>query len=190
MLLVQLMFMLAELSLAFEFTAPWWQRTELTSSTVLSFIRKQGLDRLFYECDTHMWRLGDRKIPEGVAVDGGSDWFLVNRRFVDYVVNSQDELVVGMKRFYDYTLLPAEVVYVHTHIMVIISPAIDYFLFHSPFSTPCWRTAPSAGPWWTITCGSPTGTENWDVSASTSTLWTGVAARPTTSSRPTCRAFR
>lgn len=82
----------------------------LTSAAPLSFIRKQGLDRLFYECDTHMWRLGDRKIPEGVAVDGGSDWFLVNRRFVDYVVNSQDELVAGMKRFYAYTLLPAEVV--------------------------------------------------------------------------------
>uniref|UniRef100_A0A665TKK4 Xylosyltransferase 1 n=1 Tax=Echeneis naucrates TaxID=173247 RepID=A0A665TKK4_ECHNA len=64
------------------------------------FIRKQGLDRLFYECDTHMWRLGDRKIPEGIAVDGGSDWFLLNRRFVDYVVNSRDELVSSMKRFY------------------------------------------------------------------------------------------
>ncbi|XP_060946488.1 xylosyltransferase 1-like [Limanda limanda] len=72
------------------------------------FIRKQGLDRLFYECDTHMWRLGDRKIPEGIAVDGGSDWFLLNRRFVDYVVNSRDELVGSMKRFYAYTLLPAE----------------------------------------------------------------------------------
>ncbi|XP_034045561.1 xylosyltransferase 1-like [Thalassophryne amazonica] len=72
------------------------------------FIRKQGLDRLFFECDTHMWRLGDRKIPEGIAVDGGSDWFLLNRPFVDYVVNSQDELVSNMKRFYAYTLLPAE----------------------------------------------------------------------------------
>uniref|UniRef100_A0A3Q2ZPK2 Xylosyltransferase 1 n=1 Tax=Kryptolebias marmoratus TaxID=37003 RepID=A0A3Q2ZPK2_KRYMA len=72
------------------------------------FIRKQGLDRLFYECDNHMWRLGDRRIPEGIAVDGGSDWFLLNRPFVDYVVNSKDELVGGMKRFYGYTLLPAE----------------------------------------------------------------------------------
>ncbi|XP_033944219.1 xylosyltransferase 1-like [Pseudochaenichthys georgianus] len=72
------------------------------------FIRKQGLDRLFLECDTHMWRLGDRKIPEGIAVDGGSDWFLLNRPFVDYVVNSKDELVSSMKSFYAYTLLPAE----------------------------------------------------------------------------------
>ncbi|XP_051989097.1 xylosyltransferase 1 [Xyrauchen texanus] len=72
------------------------------------FIRKQGLDRLFFECDTHMWRLGDRKIPEGISVDGGSDWFLLNRMFVEYVINSQDDLVTSMKRFYSYTLLPAE----------------------------------------------------------------------------------
>ncbi|XP_037545626.1 xylosyltransferase 1 [Nematolebias whitei] len=72
------------------------------------FIRKQGLDRLFYECDTHMWRLGDRRIPEGVSVDGGSDWFLLNRMFVEYVINSKDDLVTNMKQFYAYTLLPAE----------------------------------------------------------------------------------
>ncbi|XP_071616515.1 xylosyltransferase 1 isoform X1 [Heliangelus exortis] len=72
------------------------------------FIRKQGLDRLFLECDTHMWRLGDRKIPEGIAVDGGSDWFLLNRKFVEYVTFSNDDLVTKMKRFYSYTLLPAE----------------------------------------------------------------------------------
>lgn len=77
------------------------------------FIRKQGLDRLFYECDTHMWRLGDRKIPEGISVDGGSDWFLLNRMFVEYVINSKDDLVTNMKRFYAYTLLPAEVTRSH-----------------------------------------------------------------------------
>uniref|UniRef100_A0A8D2JC46 Xylosyltransferase 1 n=1 Tax=Varanus komodoensis TaxID=61221 RepID=A0A8D2JC46_VARKO len=72
------------------------------------FIRKQGLDRLFLECDTHMWRLGDRKIPEGITIDGGSDWFLLNRKFVEYVTFSTDDLVTKMKRFYSYTLLPAE----------------------------------------------------------------------------------
>lgn len=56
-----------------------------------------------------MWRLGDRKIPEGISVDGGSDWFLLNRAFVEYVINSKDDLVTSMKRFYAYTLLPAEV---------------------------------------------------------------------------------
>lgn len=73
------------------------------------FIRKQGLDRLFLECDAHMWRLGDRRIPEGIAVDGGSDWFLLNRKFVEYVTFSTDDLVTKMKQFYSYTLLPAEV---------------------------------------------------------------------------------
>ncbi|XP_018094601.1 xylosyltransferase 1 isoform X2 [Xenopus laevis] len=72
------------------------------------FIRKQGLDRLFLECDAHMWRLGDRKIPEGINVDGGSDWFLLNRKFVEYVTFSNDDLVTKMKQFYSYTLLPAE----------------------------------------------------------------------------------
>lgn len=56
-----------------------------------------------------MWRLGDRRIPEGIAVDGGSDWFLLNRKFVEYVAFSTDDLVTKMKQFYSYTLLPAEV---------------------------------------------------------------------------------
>uniref|UniRef100_A0A8C0H7C8 Xylosyltransferase 1 n=1 Tax=Chelonoidis abingdonii TaxID=106734 RepID=A0A8C0H7C8_CHEAB len=77
-------------------------------SQTFLFIRKQGLDRLFLECDTHMWRLGDRKIPEGITLDGGSDWFLLNRKFVEYVIFSSDDLVTKMKRFYSYTLLPAE----------------------------------------------------------------------------------
>ncbi|XP_077415058.1 xylosyltransferase 2 [Vanacampus margaritifer] len=72
------------------------------------FIKKQGLDRLFHECDNHMWRLGERSIPDGLEVSGGSDWFALTRRFVEYVINSQDELVSGLKQFYSYTLLPAE----------------------------------------------------------------------------------
>ena len=73
------------------------------------FIKKQGLDRLFHECDNHMWRLGERSIPEGLEVSGGSDWFALTRRFVEYVINSQDDLVTGLKQFYSYALLPAEV---------------------------------------------------------------------------------
>ncbi|XP_048411257.1 xylosyltransferase 2 isoform X2 [Stegostoma tigrinum] len=72
------------------------------------FIKKQGLDRIFHECDNHMWRLGDRHIPEGIIVDGGSDWFALTHKFVAYVVSTQDELVTQLKRFYWYTLLPAE----------------------------------------------------------------------------------
>ncbi|XP_071060182.1 xylosyltransferase 2 isoform X2 [Pseudochaenichthys georgianus] len=72
------------------------------------FIKKQGLNRLFHECDNHMWRLGERSIPEGLEVSGGSDWFALTRRFVEYVINSQDVLVSGLKQFYTYALLPAE----------------------------------------------------------------------------------
>lgn len=56
-----------------------------------------------------MWRLGERGIPEGLEVSGGSDWFALTRRFVEYVINSQDDLVSGLKQFYSYALLPAEV---------------------------------------------------------------------------------
>lgn len=56
-----------------------------------------------------MWRLGERGIPEGLEVSGGSDWFALNRRFVEYVINSRDDLVLGLKQFYTYALLPAEV---------------------------------------------------------------------------------
>ena len=56
-----------------------------------------------------MWRLGERGIPEGLEVSGGSDWFALTRRFVKYVIHSQDDLVSGLKQFYSYALLPAEV---------------------------------------------------------------------------------
>ena len=29
------------------------------------FLQKQGLDRTFLECETHMWRIGERKLPAG-----------------------------------------------------------------------------------------------------------------------------
>lgn len=73
-----------------------------------TFIKKQGLDWLFYECDNHLWRLGKRELPKGICVDGGSDWIALYREFVEYSVRSTDELTVGLKDFYKYTLLPVE----------------------------------------------------------------------------------
>eukprot|EP00090_Calanus_glacialis_P003355 TRINITY_DN12484_c0_g1_i5.p1 TRINITY_DN12484_c0_g1~~TRINITY_DN12484_c0_g1_i5.p1 ORF type:complete len:892 (-),score=268.22 TRINITY_DN12484_c0_g1_i5:184-2859(-) len=72
------------------------------------FIKKQGLDKTFYECDTHMWRLGPRTLPLGVQIDGGSDWICLNREFATHVIQSQDELLVGLKKIFSHTLLPAE----------------------------------------------------------------------------------
>lgn len=76
---------------------------------VQRFIQKQGLDKTFVECDTHMWRIGDRKLPWGVQIDGGSDWVALSHNFVSYVANSHpDELVAGLIVLFKYTLLPAE----------------------------------------------------------------------------------
>ncbi|XP_030840763.1 xylosyltransferase 1 isoform X1 [Strongylocentrotus purpuratus] len=72
------------------------------------FIKKQGLDRLFYECDNHMWRLGDRELPQGIHMDGGSDWITLNYEFAKYISEGDDSLLKGLKQFYKYTLLPAE----------------------------------------------------------------------------------
>nr|CAJ76263.1 protein-O-xylosyltransferase [Drosophila yakuba] len=74
------------------------------------FIQKQGLDKTFVECDTHMWRIGDRKLPAGIQVDGGSDWVALSRPFVAYVTHPKedDELLQALLKLFRHTLLPAE----------------------------------------------------------------------------------
>ncbi|XP_002007843.3 xylosyltransferase oxt [Drosophila mojavensis] len=74
------------------------------------FIQKQGLDKTFVECDTHMWRIGDRKLPAGIQVDGGSDWVALSRPFVNYVTHPaiDDELLQALLHLFRHTLLPAE----------------------------------------------------------------------------------
>lgn len=43
-------------------------------------------------------------------MDGGSDWMALSRPFVEYVVGeNKDQLIQGLDRVYQYTLLPAEV---------------------------------------------------------------------------------
>ena len=56
-----------------------------------------------------MWRVGDKVLPRKISIDGGSDWIGLNRKFAEYVVNSDDTLVTGLKRMYAFALLPAEV---------------------------------------------------------------------------------
>ncbi|XP_059620080.1 xylosyltransferase oxt [Phlebotomus argentipes] len=77
---------------------------------VQRFIQKQGLDKTFVECDTHMWRVGDRELPHGVQIDGGSDWIALNREFVGYVTKEdvEDDLLTGLLTIFRHTLLPAE----------------------------------------------------------------------------------
>ena len=73
------------------------------------FIQKQGLDRIFVECDTHMYRIGSRDLPSDITLDGGSDWIILHRNFSHYLVNSTDHFLLALKKFYEFTLLPAEV---------------------------------------------------------------------------------
>lgn len=83
------------------------------------FIKKQGIDRTFYECDEHMWRIGDRKLPPTIDIDGGSDWIALNRKFCDYVLHSEDSVVTGLKEMYRTALLPAEVKNSHNLLLSI-----------------------------------------------------------------------
>ncbi|EFA12734.1 xylosyltransferase oxt [Tribolium castaneum] len=72
------------------------------------FLQKQGLDKTFVECDRRMWRVADRRLPEGIQMDGGSDWIALSREFVSYVAKSGDDLVGGLRQVFRHTLLPAE----------------------------------------------------------------------------------
>ncbi|CBY09500.1 unnamed protein product [Oikopleura dioica] len=72
------------------------------------FITKQGLDRVFFECDNHMYRISERKTPIGIEIDGGSDWIALNREFSEWLVFSKDENLEQLKIWFNFTLLPAE----------------------------------------------------------------------------------
>ena len=72
------------------------------------FITKHGLDRVFFECDNHMYRISERKTPIGIEIDGGSDWIALNREFSEWLVFSKDENLEQLKVWFNYTLLPAE----------------------------------------------------------------------------------
>lgn len=81
---------------------------------VQRFIKKQGLDKTFIECESHMWRIGDRKLPTGIVIDGGSDWIALSPEFVSYIVKEKkDQLLQGLDPIFQHTLLPAES-YFHT----------------------------------------------------------------------------
>ncbi|GFO18584.1 xylosyltransferase oxt, partial [Plakobranchus ocellatus] len=79
-----------------------------SGKNVPRFIKKQGMDQTFHECENHLWRVGPRPLPYGIVFDGGSDWVGLWREFAHYAVFSQDELVLGLKQYYKYSLLPVE----------------------------------------------------------------------------------
>jgi len=56
-----------------------------------------------------MWRIAMRVLPPDINVDGGSDWIAIHRNYSRYLVTGTDSLLVGLKRYYQFSLLPAEV---------------------------------------------------------------------------------
>ena len=70
-----------------------------------------------------MWRIGDRSLPAGIRIDGGSDWIGITRQLAEYattalVDQSADPLVRGLKDVYRQTILPAESFF---HVLVLNS---------------------------------------------------------------------
>ena len=51
-----------------------------------------------------MNRVGDRALPFGLQWVGGSDWVILHRDFVHYLVTSDDGLVRALTSFYFYSL--------------------------------------------------------------------------------------
>ncbi|GAA48253.1 xylosyltransferase 2 [Clonorchis sinensis] len=77
------------------------------------FIISQGFDRMFASCDQYMWDLGPRPLPTGLILDGGSDWMILPRAFVEYVAFTRDALFNDLLEYFRYSLLPVEMFF-HT----------------------------------------------------------------------------
>ncbi|CAG0902761.1 unnamed protein product [Darwinula stevensoni] len=87
------------------------------------FFKKQALDWLFHQCDDHMWRLAQRPLPQGIVLDGGSDWFVLNHHFVCYLLERMhDPMVKGLIEFFTYALLPSEMFF---HVVLRNSPLCE-----------------------------------------------------------------
>ena len=80
------------------------------------YAQKQGLEYTFLNCENRMWKINKRVFASGLQFGGGSDWFILNSGFIDYILNSNDPYLQHLKFFYNYTLLPSEV----RHLSIII----------------------------------------------------------------------
>ena len=78
------------------------------NENMVKFQNGQGMRKLFYNCDGRMNRLGDRNLPFGLQWVGGSDWVILHRDFVHYLVTSDDSLVRGLTNFYFYSIMAPE----------------------------------------------------------------------------------
>lgn len=77
-----------------------------------NFIKKQGLNRNFYQCESRVWLMGKRQLPKGIVFSGGSDWFALPHGFCSHVVeqiaSSDSNLIKPLLIIFNQTLLPVE----------------------------------------------------------------------------------
>lgn len=79
--------------------------------STLRYIEAQGLSKVFHECESRMWLVGDRKLPSGIRINGGSDWIGITRELAQYATGAtedSDQLVKGLKQLCKHSLLSAE----------------------------------------------------------------------------------
>ncbi|CAF0815289.1 unnamed protein product [Brachionus calyciflorus] len=91
-------------------------------SSYEKFSQNQGFEVAFLECENRMWRLGNKKYPIGIQFSGGSDWFCLNSKFVNYLIKSKENYIEELKKFFSYSLLPSEAFF---HTVLQNSPFCD-----------------------------------------------------------------
>ncbi|CAD5222825.1 unnamed protein product [Bursaphelenchus okinawaensis] len=73
-----------------------------------SFLKKQGYNYHFFECEERMWRVGPRlNYPANLRVDGGSDWVVINRELAKFAI-SDEQICVDLRKLFKTILLPLE----------------------------------------------------------------------------------
>lgn len=94
-----------------------------------NFIKKQGLNKSFYQCEGRVWLIGKRHLPKGIVTSGGSDWFALPRDFCLYVakqnVGTSNSLVQSLVALYNHTILPVESFF---HTIALNSHFCDRFI--------------------------------------------------------------
>jgi protein xylosyltransferase len=72
-------------------------------------IQSQSFNWHFVECDQRMWRVGLRKLPIGLQVEGAIDWFFLHHRFIYYLIYSREDYLIFLKRYFNHTVYSPEV---------------------------------------------------------------------------------
>ncbi|CAD5232191.1 unnamed protein product [Bursaphelenchus xylophilus] len=73
-----------------------------------TFLKKQGYNYHFFECEERMWRVGQRNnYPQNLRVDGGSDWVIIHRDLAIYSI-SEEKVCKDLRKFFKTILLPLE----------------------------------------------------------------------------------